>query len=99
MFLWLIIIAAFVFLIILPLEGVLLVLTPVSPFAGEVRVSFPRMQLLMLLQKAGDGESLPTRVACPGLLARMSPFVDVQMGRQLVGLPAHIAAERALVGV
>lgn len=53
----------------------------------------------MLLQKARDREPLPTRVARPGLLARMSPFVDVQMGRQLVGLPAHIAAERALVGV
>lgn len=74
-------------------------LTPVSPFAGEVRVSVPCMQLLMLLQKAGDGESLPTRVTRPGLLARVSPFVDVQMGCQLVGLPAHITAERALVGV
>lgn len=73
--------------------------TPVSPFTREVGVSIPRMQLLMLLEKAGDGESLPACVARPGLLARMSSFVDVQMGRQLVGLPTHVAAERALVGV
>lgn len=77
----------------------LLVLTPVSPFAGEVGVRVPQVQLLVLLQKAGDGESLPARLTRPGLLARVSPFVDVQMGRQLVGLPAHVTAERALVGV
>lgn len=74
-------------------------LTPVSPFPREVRVSVPRMQLLVLLKKAGDGEPLSTRVTRPGLLARMSPFVDIQMGRQLVGLPAHVTAERAFVGV
>lgn len=74
-------------------------LTPVSPFTREVRVSVPRMQLLVLLQEARDGESLPAGVTRPGLLARVSPFVDVQMGRQLVRLPAHVAAERALVGV
>lgn len=74
-------------------------LTPVPPFSGEVRVCVPRMQLLVLLQKAGDGESLPACVTRPGLLARVSPFVDVQVGRQLVGLAAHVAAERALVGV
>lgn len=74
-------------------------LSSVSPFAREVGIGIPRMQLLMLLKKAGDGESLPTGVARPGLLARVSPFVDVQMGSQLVGLPAHVTAERALVGV
>lgn len=77
----------------------LLVLPPVSPFPGEVRVSIPRMQLLVLLEEAGDGESLPACVTRPGLLARVSPFVDVQMGRQLVGLAAHVAAERPLVSV
>lgn len=74
-------------------------LAPVSPFTREVGVGVPRVQLLVLLKEAGDGESLPARVARPGLLARVSPFVDVQVGRQLVGLPAHVAAERALVGV
>lgn len=77
----------------------LLVLTPVSPFASEVGVSVPRMQLLVLLKEAGDGESLPAGVARPGLLASVSPFVDVQVGRQLVCLPAHVAAEGTLVGV
>lgn len=99
MFLCSIVIATLVFLIILPLEGVLLMLTPVSPFTSEVRVSVPCMQLLMLLEKAGEGESLPACVTGPGLLARMSSFVDVQMGRQLVGLPTYVTAERALVGV
>lgn len=74
-------------------------LTPVPPFTREVRVSVPCMQLLVLLQKAGHRESLPTRVTCPGLLARMGPFVDVQMGCQLVGLPTYVAAEGALIGV
>lgn len=53
----------------------------------------------MLLQKAGDGESLPACVTRPRFLARMSPFVDIQVGRQLVGLPAQIAAKGTLVGV
>lgn len=99
MCIWLIIITAVVFLIILPLEGVLLVLTPVSPLTSEIRVSFPGVQLLVLLQKAGDRESFPACVTSPGFLARVSPFVDVQVGRQLVGLPANVAAEGALVGV
>lgn len=74
-------------------------LTPLSPFTREVRVSVPCMQLLMLLKKAGDRESLPACVTRPGLLACVSPFVNVQMGRQLVGLPAHVTTVRALVGV
>lgn len=53
----------------------------------------------MLLKKAGNGESLPACVTRPGLLACMSPFVDIQMGRQLVGLPAHVTAIWTLVGV
>lgn len=95
----LIIIATLVFLIILPLEGELLVLTPVSPFSREVGVFFPRVQLLVLLQEPGHRESLPARVTRPGLLARVCPLVDVQVGRQLVGLPAHVAAVGSLVGV
>lgn len=94
-----VIIASLIFLIVLTLEGVLLVLTPVSPFTGEVWVSFPRMQLFVLLEKARDGETLSARVTRPWLLASMSPFMDVQMGCQLVGLPADVAAERALVCV
>lgn len=77
MFLCLIIIAAFFVLVVLPLERVLLVLPPVPPFTSKVRVSVPCMQLLMLLEKAWDGESLPARVTRPGLLARVSSFVDV----------------------
>lgn len=74
-------------------------LTPVSPFSRKVGVSVPHVQLLMLLEKARDGESLPACVTCPGLLASMSPFMDVQMGRQLVRLPTYVTAEWALVGV
>lgn len=59
----------------------LLVLAPVPPFTGKVRVVIPHVQLLVLLQQARDREALPARVARPGLLARVSPFVDVQMGR------------------
>lgn len=74
-------------------------LRPVPSFASEIRVCLPHMQLLVLLQKAGDRESLPTRVTCPGFFAGVSPFVDVQVGRQLVGFPADVAAEGPLVGV
>lgn len=74
-------------------------LTPVSPFTREVWVIVPCMQLLVLLQEARDRESLPTCVTCPGLLACMSPFVDIKMGCQLIGLPAHVAAEGSLIGV
>lgn len=98
-FLQLIIIADLLFLIKLPLEGELLLLTPVPPLTGEIRVGFSRVQLFVFLQKSGDRESLPACVARPGLLARMCPFVDVQVGCQLVSLPAHITAEGPLIGV
>lgn len=71
----------------------------VPSLTGKVGVCFVDVQLLVLLQEAGDGESLPARLARPGLFARVSPFVDVQVRRQLVGLSAHVAAEGSLVGV
>lgn len=74
-------------------------LCPVPSFASEIRVCLPRVQLLVLLKEAGDRESLSARVTRPGLFARVSPFVDVQMGRQLVGFSADVAAEGPLVGV
>jgi len=53
----------------------------------------------MLLKEAGDRESLSARVTRPGLLARVSPFVDIQVRCQLVRLATHIAAEWPLIGV
>lgn len=67
--------------------------------AGEIGVSLLHVDLLMLPKQGGDREALPARLACPGFLARVSPFVDVEVGRQLVGLSADVAAEGTLIGV
>lgn len=74
-------------------------LPPVRPLSSEIGVCLPRVQLLVFFKKAGNRESLPARVARPGLFAGVRPFVDVQMGGELVGFPADVAAEGSLVGV
>lgn len=56
-------------------------LTPHPPLAGELGVCLLRVDLLVLPEQSGDRETFPARLACPGFLARVSPLVDVEVGR------------------
>lgn len=94
-----IVIAALIFLIKLALERVLLVLAPVPSFRRELRVGLSDVQLLVLLQEPRHGEPFAAGHAGPRLFAGVCALVDVEMGGQLVGFAAHVAAEGALVGV
>lgn len=53
----------------------------------------------MLLQESRDGKAFAAGHAGPRLLASVRPLVHVEVGRQLVRLPADVAAEGTLVGV
>lgn len=94
-----IVVAAFIFLIVLPFERVFLVLASMPPFCSKLRVSLSDVELLVLLQKSRNRKAFPAGHAGPGLFASVRSFVHVEMGRKLVRLPTNVAAERTLVGV
>lgn len=94
-----IIVAAVIFLVVLPFERVFLVLASMPPFCGKLGVSLSDVELLVLLQESRDRKAFPAGHAGPGLFASVCPLVHVEMGRELVRLPTNVAAERTLVGV